>query len=259
MTKEKVLDKVRALLAKAESTEHEAEADAFLAGAQRLIAAHAIEMAELEQADPSEIVSDALWIPEPYSNAKARIAWAIDGHVGIYSHLSARIQTRMGGRGRGRWLTRFGTAEALELHEAMFTSLLAQCAARVAKITKATIEADDSIEADRWIERRVNWNTGETTGGHWAKPSTRTVRDEFIVGFALGVSLKLGEANRAHEEETGESVALVLASAAERAKQGNDKGVRKAERKWASRAGTDAGLAADVGHRRIRGQRALSA
>lgn len=239
--REKLLDKVRALLAKAESTEHPAEAEAFLAGAQRLIAAHAIEQGELAEADRGEIISAKWWIPEPYSNAKARIASRMMHAVGFYGYWSGAVLVeydrdddghlvrdengRLVGRRRGRWLHVFGTAETLEVAEAMFTSLLLQCANQVAEI-----RGYDS--------------------GH-----TRTMRDQFIAGFAIGVGTQLERANRIHEEETGTSVALVLLDEYERAKAGNDDGVQSAAQKAASAAGYSAGLTADVNRPRVSGGR----
>ena len=79
--RESLLSKVRALLSKAESTEHEAEAEAFLAGAQRLIASHAIEQGELSEADRGEILTQVWFVPEPtsfrYTSLTRAVGWSV--------------------------------------------------------------------------------------------------------------------------------------------------------------------------------------
>lgn len=55
---EKIIDKVRKLLAKANGTENEAEAALFAAKAQELLAAHNIEMHELQEEQPDEFTTE---------------------------------------------------------------------------------------------------------------------------------------------------------------------------------------------------------
>lgn len=74
-----MLARVRALLAKAESTEHESEAMAFTAKAQGLITKHAIDLAALQSEQP---VTESpqqirLFIDPPYADAKALLLQTI--------------------------------------------------------------------------------------------------------------------------------------------------------------------------------------
>ena len=72
-----VLDKVRALLAKAESTTFDAEAEAFTAKAQELMARHRIDRAMFEAREhrrrPEEPVSRRFGVGDPYADAKAML------------------------------------------------------------------------------------------------------------------------------------------------------------------------------------------
>ncbi len=120
----RMLGRVRALLAKAEATDFEEEAEAFTAKAQELIARHAIDEALLREADD---VGDPslrrILVDDPYADAKAhliaRVAEANRCRV-VYS------------RGFG-WTTAFGYDHDLEAVELLATSLLAQATAAMVR------------------------------------------------------------------------------------------------------------------------------
>lgn len=76
------LARVRALLAKAESTTYEAEAEALTAKAQELIARHALErlLARADQGAPApSVIARRLWIDAPYVMAKGILVNAVAG------------------------------------------------------------------------------------------------------------------------------------------------------------------------------------
>jgi len=113
--------KVRALLAKAESTEFPAEAEALTEKAQTLIARYAIDLARLEAerpANPNDISARRILIHQPYARAKFVLLDEIAGanraqcvfHPGF---LAATI---------------FGSEPDLAGVDVLFTSLLAQAA-----------------------------------------------------------------------------------------------------------------------------------
>lgn len=72
---ESVLRRVRALLAKAESTEFPAEAEALSAKAHTLMREHAIDraMADTRYAAPAAAAARRIWLDNPYLPAKSRL------------------------------------------------------------------------------------------------------------------------------------------------------------------------------------------
>jgi hypothetical protein len=83
-----LLERVRALLAKAESTPFDAEADAFTAKAQQLMARHRIDRVVLESTtrnDEDAPTGRRLLIDDPYADAKAMLLQAICAANGGHS------------------------------------------------------------------------------------------------------------------------------------------------------------------------------
>jgi hypothetical protein len=78
---DKVLFRVRQMLAQAESTNYEAEAETFTAAAQKLMARHSIDQAMLTAADPSRRTGGPsgrrIWIATPYVKEKILLLNAV--------------------------------------------------------------------------------------------------------------------------------------------------------------------------------------
>ena len=116
----RILERVRRLLAQAESTPYEAEADTFTAAAQSLMARHSLDVAMLSvsadrPADPAGPVR--LWVERPYEQEKiqllhvvaeanrCRAVWTSDfGFATVIGHPPGwwRRPCRGGRRGRRR-------------------------------------------------------------------------------------------------------------------------------------------------------------
>jgi len=113
-----VLGRVRALLAKAESTEFPAEADALTAKAQDLMARYRIERALLDDASPGRggPTMVQLTIDAPHADAKVRVLSAV---------ASANTCTVVWTPGLRR-ASVFGYATDIAAVETLFTSLLVQ-------------------------------------------------------------------------------------------------------------------------------------
>ena len=77
----KVLARIRALLAKAESTEFPEEAEALSAKAQALMSRHAIDrlVVEAEAPDAAPVDSRRIWLDPPYVLAKAHLTDVVAG------------------------------------------------------------------------------------------------------------------------------------------------------------------------------------
>lgn len=113
------LGRVRALLAKAESTTFDAEAEALTAKAQELMARHRIDRAVLEhdlQGSRSAPIGRRIAVDDPYAEAKALMLGEIAAANGCQAVWS---------KGLG-FTTAFGFADELDAVEELFTSLLVQ-------------------------------------------------------------------------------------------------------------------------------------
>ncbi len=115
----KALAKVRALLAKAESTEFPDEAEALSAKAQELVAAYSLDrLAHDVGADEPQSPTTArrLWIDQPYVVAKAMLASA----VADANHCRAVLSEQLG------FVTLVGHPDDVESCELLVTSLMVQ-------------------------------------------------------------------------------------------------------------------------------------
>jgi hypothetical protein len=115
---EGLLERVRALLAKAESTTFDAEAEAFTAKAQELMARHRIDRAVVDAAGAGaeEPIGRRVAIDNPYANAKATLLAQVAGPNGCRAVWSKDLG----------FSTVFGFASELDGVEELFTSLLVQ-------------------------------------------------------------------------------------------------------------------------------------
>jgi hypothetical protein len=114
-----LIAKVSALLAKADSTEHEPEREAFLAKAQALITRHQIEEAEL-RINPASVVEQSIMI-EGWGNATRGVVYLYSG-IAELNRCSVGHRT---GRGSAR-IVLFGTETDAQLTCALVEHLLPQ-------------------------------------------------------------------------------------------------------------------------------------
>lgn len=169
----RMLERVRALLAKAESTTFEAEAEAFMGKAQELMARYAIDAAMVAAASASAgigrlaagVQARRLHLDDPYAKEKAQLLGAVASVNG----------------GRVVWHDGWGFATVvgfpveLDLVELTFTSLLVQ-------MTRAMATAGSS-------------------GGRTRSPAFRRA---FVLSFAQRIQERLEEARRRATAEAAE-------------------------------------------------------
>ena len=174
---QKLLARVRALLAKAESTTFPDEADALTAKAQQLMTRHAIDAAMID--DPAATGSTpehrVVMIERPYASAKLSVLGGVAAAnrcQAVFDHDDDRAHL-------------FGYTVDLDMVEVLYTSLLLQ-------VTTAINAAGPRTDA-----------TGRSR--------TRSFRHAFILAFARRVSERLAEAARAAvtEVDADRAVALV--------------------------------------------------
>jgi hypothetical protein len=176
----RMLARVRALLAKAESTTFEDEAEAFTAKAQELIARHAIDEALLhtvhDVGDPSV---RRIPIDDPYADAKAALIAAVAGA----NRCRVVHSPAMG------WVTAFGYDHDLDAVELLGVSLLAQA-------TTAMLRLGPQRDA-----------TGRSR--------TRAFRRAFLFGFAHRIGERLRRATEgqmaATDDRSGRLVPVLAA------------------------------------------------
>jgi len=119
---EAMLGKIRALLAKAESTTFPEEAEALSAKAQELMARHRIEGVLLDADEDDEPVGRRIWLDDPYADAKAQLLSEVAAANGCRSV----ILTGLG----CSHVTGFATD--LDVVELLHTSLLVQATTAMA-------------------------------------------------------------------------------------------------------------------------------
>jgi hypothetical protein len=171
---ERMLAKVRALLAKAESTQFPEEAEALSAKAQELMSRYSVERALAEEQQPATAACGArgsvrrVWLDSPYLGPKAHLVAA----VGRANRCRAVSYERL------EFAVLVGHEVDLDIAELLATSLLVQA-------TEAMLLA--GTHADR---------SGQ--------PRTRSFRHAFLLAYATRVGERLREADRVSTERVAD-------------------------------------------------------
>ena len=180
---ERILARVRALLAKAESTTFEAEAETFTAGAQALMARHSIDLALLRASAPAASAGTGairVGIDNPYEGAKATLLESVARANGCRSVWSRSLG----------FSTLVGYQHDLDAVETLFTSLLVQA-------TRAMTSAGS--RTDRAGRSR-----------------TRAFRQSFLAAYAYRIGERLQRTSAEQTQEaatvTGTDLLPVLAA-----------------------------------------------
>jgi hypothetical protein len=184
-----LLDKVRALLAKAESTRFEAEADVFTAKAQELMARHRIERAILSMHEPAGCdgpTSRRVLVPTPYADAKVILLATIAEANGCSAVWSKRLGVA----------TVFGFGPELDAVDTLFASLLVQAGSGLRR---------HGAKLDAFGRRR-----------------TKSFRRSFLLAFAVRIGERLEATVAAAvadaRAEVGAELVPVLADRSDRAR-----------------------------------------
>ena len=156
----RVLGRVRALLAKAESTDFPAEAEAYSAKAQELIARHSIEEA-LTARDRAEVVPFArrIGVDHPYESEKAGLLDAVARANQCHTVWSPELG----------FSTIFGFDADIDAVELLYTSLL--------------VQANRAMVRDEPVK---------------GKARIKAFRRSFLIAYAMRIGERLGRATR-HE------------------------------------------------------------
>ena len=171
-----VLAKVRALLAKAESTQFAAEAEALAAKAQELMARHSIEDAVARSRAPrgERPVIRRIAVDDPYAEAKSTL-------LGVVARAN---DSRCVWYDRYAMMAAVGFAKDLDAIEVLFTSLLVQAS-------------------------RAMLAKGSVTDGH-GRSRTRSFRQSFLVAYANRIGQRLEMAAWQARQQASEDLHLDL-------------------------------------------------
>ncbi len=178
----RMLSRVRALLAKAESTTFPEEAEALSTKAQELMARHMIDSVMLQEATGESAaegpVGVRLSVDDPYASAKSQL---LSG-VARANRCRAVYSPDLG------FSTVFGHEIDIDTVELLYSSLLVQA-------TSAMVAAGSQVDLA-------------------GRSRTRSFRHSFLLAYAARISARLREANRATvaEAEGGTNLLPVLAS-----------------------------------------------
>ncbi|MGK5641939.1 DUF2786 domain-containing protein [Streptomyces sp. URMC 126] len=186
----KTLARIRALLAKAESTDFPDEAEAFSAKAQELMARHSLDEALLAAAPGAAGDGPGtcrLGVEGPYESAKALLLHA----VAEANHCHAVWSAEYG------FSTVVGFEADLELVELMYTSLLVQADAAMRRAADAH-------------HREANGRGGRARSGR----RTRDFRESFLIAYAARIGDRLSAAARDVTEHAARPAEVLPALAA---------------------------------------------
>jgi hypothetical protein len=163
-----MLTRVRALLAKAESTEFAEEADAFFAKAQELMTRYSLERAMLfadgDGGGGAGPGGRRIWLDSPYVSAKSMLV----NQVALANRVKAVFHTGLG------CMTVLGDEVDLELVEVLSTALL--------------VHASGAMVA---AGRQMDWS---------GQSRTKSFRQSFLVSYATRIGERLTAADAATSE-----------------------------------------------------------
>lgn len=179
---EKVLARVRALLAKAESTEYPDEAEALSAKAQQLMTKFSLDRVLVEEADGEQpdggTAERRIWLDKPYVSAKAMLVTV----VADVNRCRSILLNKIG------FMSVVGDPTDVRLVEVLTTSLL--------------------VQANRAMLAQGKQRTAR------GQSRTRSYRQSFLVSYAQRIGERLEEGATAAHEEVGADDRLLPALAA---------------------------------------------
>ena len=174
-SRDRLLNRIRGLLAKAEATDHPAEAETFTAKAQELMTRHAVDEAVLRGLQHEEIpvASRRVHLQSPYANVKATLLNAVARPNRCRTVLMNEYDIAV----------LVGTPTDVDQTELLFTSLLIQA-------TRAMTDAGDR--------------------GAASSDRSATFRRSFLLAYAARIGERLREADRSTTATYGSELVPLL-------------------------------------------------
>ncbi len=219
-----LLERARALLAKAESTAYEQEADAFLAKAQELMARYNLDRAALEEPGQGVggIEARRCWLDDPYLKQKGYLLAVV-----AQANRCRTVAVDQYG-----FVTVFGHPDDISATEALFTSLLVHATKQMALPARLGAPEPAFEPGSLFSQAAAGPGLAEQPGeqlGAMTRPSSSrpSYRRSFLIAYANRIGARLREAATAATEaavqSSGGALLPVLA--------GRERGVEEAVRK----------------------------
>lgn len=156
--KKKIAAKIQALIAKAQSTTHEAEAEAFMRKAQEMLEQHQINLGDLLDADDPVIVET-----EGFEQTEASPSWykdlyiAVAGMYGCKAVIDFRmLYTSRGNNRYGYGIELTGRQSAIITAQLMFPWIKQQCFEKGRQLVRDAYGYSDSNEEKKQARRVGN-------------------------------------------------------------------------------------------------------
>src|SRR5579875_100789 len=219
-----LLDRARALLAKAESTDFEEEAEAFLAKAQELMTRHNLDRAALEE--PGEGVEGVearrCWLDDPYLKQKSYLLAVV-----AQANRCRTVSVEEYG-----FVTIFGHPDDISATEALFTSLLVHATTQLTSPRRQP-RPPEALEPENLFSQAASGpglaeQPGEQLGAMTRPSSSRpSYRRSFLIAYANRIGARLREAAMAATQAAVKSTSGALLPVLANRERGVDEAVRK--------------------------------
>lgn len=191
----KILDRVAKLLAQAESTDNAAEAEAFVAGAQRLATLNAIDLAVARQ---HTVKKQRREEPEQRGIKIGEHRRKNNRHlVNLFSAVAYPNDVVLNISADSVYVFAFGFGSDLDVVEALYSSLAVQMVDAANRAIKDGAHKEETFYApERWHASSGTW-----VGGRY-RTDARVFRTSFYEGFTASIGARLWLARREAIDET---------------------------------------------------------
>lgn len=196
---DRMLDKIAKLLAQAEGTKNEAEAEAFLKAAQRLATQESIDLAVARQhtakkEQREQPTQKRIWLGE---SGQKNIKYLAK----LFMEVGEQNGLRFNVARNSIYVLAFGMPSDIEVTEVIYGSLAHQMVAAANDYLKSG-EYKQETAGHKWHEGRQEWVAKPMDG--------RVARANFYEGFISRVGLRLATARREAEQAVAETSYEVL-------------------------------------------------
>lgn len=172
-----IIDKIRKLQAKANSTNSQAEAEAFASKVQQLLAQHNLDLADIEDPTPVEFLTEDMGANRTGKHWRATLASAVCKYYMCSMHMSYH-------KGNSRVFYVTGKAHNRAIAISMYEYLI-QTVRRLARNHGKALIKDYKDNQDEWRSMGIDYQKDP--------PNLKLARGDFDKGCCLGLAQRLLE------------------------------------------------------------------